>query len=290
MNKFEFVDAHVHYYDMKHPDLFYAHWQPGVPHPVLGSQIQKLAERNYFAEDYIEETLSSNVIQAVHVQAAIDSKDPVVETEWLQESYERTGYPNAIVAHADLKEPGVETVLERHCDYKNMKGVRDFSSGDYLVDSRFWQGFSLLEKFGLVSSIAAKWHEMDKVVSLAAKFPNIKIVLDHAGLPMERSKEYFDLWGKGISKASQAENIFIKISGLGMGDNNWTVDSIRPYVLHCIESFGSERSIFATNWPIDSLWSTYEELIDSYTEIIEDFSTDEKIAMFSANTKHLYKI
>jgi predicted TIM-barrel fold metal-dependent hydrolase len=107
---------------------------------------------------------------------------------------------------------------------------------------------------------------------------------------MERSKEYFELWAQGILMASKAENIYIKISGLGMGDNNWTIDSIRPYVLHCIDSFGTNRVIFATNWPIDSLWSSYENVVDSYVEIIQDFSSDEKVTMFSTNTKNLYGI
>ena len=131
---------------------------------------------------------------------------------------------------------------------------------------------------------------MTKVVSLANEFPNIQIVLDHAGLPMERTKEYFEFWRQGILTASKAENIYIKISGLGMGDNNWNVDSIRPYVLHCIDSFGPSRVIFATNWPIDSLWSSYENVVDSYLDIIQNFSSGEKIAMFSANTKNLYRI
>ena len=122
MDKLEFVDPHVHFYDMRHPELVYSHWQPGVPHPSLGWQIQKLAERNYFAEDYIAETRNANVIKAVHVQAAIGSPDPVTETEWLQEAAGRTGFPHGIVAHADLRDPGVERVLERHCESSNMRG------------------------------------------------------------------------------------------------------------------------------------------------------------------------
>ena len=86
MDKLEFVDTHVHLYDMQHPELVYGHWQPGVPHPSLGWQIQKLANRNYVAEDYIAETRNANVTKAVHVQAAIGSPDPVTETEWLQEA------------------------------------------------------------------------------------------------------------------------------------------------------------------------------------------------------------
>ena len=91
MTKRDFVDAHVHFYDMQHPELVYDHWKPGEPHPTLGWQIQKLAERNYVAEDYIAETRNANVVKAVHVQAAIGSKDPVKETEWLQEAAGRTG-------------------------------------------------------------------------------------------------------------------------------------------------------------------------------------------------------
>ena len=108
MDKLEFVDTHVHFYDMQHPELVYEGWQPSVPHPVVGWQLRKLAERNYIAEDYIAETRNANVTKAVHVQAAMGSPDPVTETEWLQEAADRTGFPHGIVAHADLRDPGIE--------------------------------------------------------------------------------------------------------------------------------------------------------------------------------------
>ena len=98
-----------------------------MPHPSLGWQIQKLAERNYLAEDYIEETKNIGVSKTVHVQAAIGSPDPVIETRWLQEAADRTGFPNGIIAYADLRDPKVETVLLEHLEYPNMRGVRDFS-------------------------------------------------------------------------------------------------------------------------------------------------------------------
>ena len=290
MPKLQFVDTHVHFYDMQHPELFYGHWQPGVPHPVLGEQIQRLAERSYFAEDYVAETRNANVAKAVHVQAAIGSKDPVKETEWLQEAADRTGFPHGIVAHADLRSSDVERVLERHRKYANMRGVRDFSYGDYLVESDFHRGFALLEKYDLVSSMAARWQDMEKLRGVAAKFPNIAIVVDHTGSPEERSAEYFERWKRGIALVAEADNILCKISGLGMGDNNWTVASIRPYVLQCIEAFGTDRCFFGSNWPVDWLWSSYDTLVDAYTEIIADFSHDDQVAIFSKNAEKLYKI
>ena len=290
MAKPEFVDAHVHFYDMGHPELFYAHWQPDEDHPVLGAQTRKLAARNWLAEDFIAVSRDSKVTKAVHVQAAIGSPDPVKETEWLQEAADRTGFPHAIVAYADLRDPGIEAVLQRHCEFPNMKGVRDFSYGDYLVEPDFHRGYALMEKYDLVASIAAQWPDMEKLRDLAARFPNTVIVIDHAGGPMERTPEYFNHWKQGMQTAAQAENIICKISGLGMGDHNWTVDSIRPYVLHCIETFGVERSLFATNWPVDSLWSDYDTIVNAYDEITRDFTEDERSAMFSFNTERLYGI
>ena len=105
-----------------------------------GSRYRRLAERNYLAEDYIAESRNANVTKAVHVQAAIGSPDPVAETEWLQAAADRTGFPHGIVAHADLRDPGVEGVLERHCRFPNMRGIRDFSYGDYLVEPDFPPG------------------------------------------------------------------------------------------------------------------------------------------------------
>ena len=285
-----FVDAHVHFYDMQHPELIYGDWQLGVPHPTMGMKLQKLAERNYLAEDYIAETRAANVTKAVHVQAAIGSKDPVKETEWLQAAADRTGYPHGIVAYADLRDSKVDQVLEGHCRYPNMRGIRDFSYGDYLVEPDFWRGFALMDRYNLVSSISAQWPDMAKLRDLAGKFPNVRIVIDHTGAPQERTPEYFEAWRRGMATLAEAENIVCKISGLAMTDNDWTVDSIRPYVLHCIETFGPDRCIFATNWPVDWLWSTYDTVVDAYREITADFSDAERTAMFAGNSERLYRI
>ena len=138
--------------------------------------------------------------------------------------------------------------------------------------------------------MSAQWQDMEKLRDLANKFPNVAIVVDHTGFPAERSTEYFEKWKRGMALVATADNIVCKISGLGMGDNNWTVDSIRLYVLHSIESFGVDRCFFGSNWPVDWLWSSYDTLTDAYTEIIADFSHDDRVAMFSKNAEKLYNV
>ena len=94
--------------------------------------------------------------------------------------------------------------------------------------------------------------------------PDIQVILGHAGFPVQRDAEYFDLWRTEMSAPGEAENVACKVSGFGMADNHWTIESIRPWVLHCIEAFGPGRIMFGTNWPVDVLYATYLEQTDAY--------------------------
>ena len=106
----------------------------------------------------------------------------------------------------------------------------------------------------------------------------------------ERNPTYYQRWRQGLAVAASAPNIICKISGLGMADHHWTPATIRPYVLACIETFGPARSLFATNWPVDGLFSDYATLLSAYAEITAEFSADERRAMFSGNAERLYRI
>ena len=290
MAKLSFVDTHIHFWDQQNPDLHYDMLMPDYEHPIIGPRFEKLRDFNYLADDYISETTKANVTKAIHVQAAVGIDDPVKETAWLQAASDRTGFPQAIVAHSDLRDSRVEDELERHTRHPNVRGIRDFSYGDYLVEPEFHRGFALLKRFNLAASMDVKWEEMHKLRDLGGKFPDTPIVLDHCGFPTARTDEYFSNWRRALTDLARAENVVCKISGLGMCDHDWSTESIRPWVLHCIEAFGTERCVFGTNWPVDKLFSTYDAVIDAYAEIIGDFSNDEQVAMFSGNAESLYGI
>lgn len=290
MAQLAFVDTHVHFWDLDDPRLTYSWLAPGVDHPILGD-IDAIKFPLYAGEELRRETESANVSKAVHVQAAIGTADPVDETRWLQEQADSTGFPHAIVAYADLKDPDVDRVIEQHLEASPlMRGIRDFSEGDYLVDADFERGFSKLARYGLVCDLDCFWENMPKARNLAGRHPDTTVVLDHAGFPLERTDEYFANWKAGIRTLAEAENVVCKISGLGMGDFRWTADSIRPWALHCIEAFGVERCVMGTNWPVDKLFSSYDAVVDAYAEILSDFSHDEQVALFSGNAERVFRI
>ena len=81
-----------------------------------------------------------------------------------------------------------------------------------------------------------------------------------------------------------------KISGLAMIDHHWSVESIRPWVETCIESFGVDRCMFATNWPVDSLFSDYATVVNAYREIVHDLDPADQRKLFRSNAEGTYRI
>jgi predicted TIM-barrel fold metal-dependent hydrolase len=284
-----FVDTHFHLSDLKHPDLRYSWLEPDAVHPFLGD-IDAIKAQHYWIEDYIAEIRFSNVPKAVHVQAALGIPDPVNETKWLQAFADRSGYPQGIVAECHLAQPDAGRILERHMAFPNVRGIRDFGQGDYLVDRAWRAGYALLARHHLVACIDTRYQKFPKILDLAAAFPDVPICIDHCAIPEARTPEYFQAWNRGLVDLSRGENIYMKISGLGMGDPRWTVDSLRPWVLACIEAFGPSRVVFGTNWPVDRMYSSYPDLIDAYACIIAGFPAAEQRAMFAGNAERLFRI
>jgi predicted TIM-barrel fold metal-dependent hydrolase len=289
MAKLPFVDTHVHFYDFSRDDLRWAWLEPDFIHPVLGN-IDGIKARRFVAEEYIAETRFANVSKIVHVQAALGSPDPVKETEWLQEMADRTGFPQGIVAECHLADDDYAEVLERHSQFANMRGVRDFGTGDYLIDPSWQRGYRELAKYGWVCCLDSDPDHYHQAAELARAVPGATMCIDHAGFPRKRDDEYFAHWKAELAKVAACENAVIKISGLGMCDPNWTVESWRPWVSSCIELFGVERSFFGTNWPVDRLFSSFTDVIDAYEELISGYSESEQVALFSGNAERIFKI
>jgi predicted TIM-barrel fold metal-dependent hydrolase len=289
MAEIPFVDTHVHFHDMQHPKLRYAWLEPGTKHGFMGD-IEAIQSQRYWADDFIGETRFSNVRKSIHVQAALGIPDPVDETRWLQAFADRLGHPHGIVAEVHLAQDDAQAVIERHLAFPNVRGVRDFGPGDYLVDPAWQRGYGLLGAHDLVACLDSTPEAYAKMRALAERYPDVVMSVDHAGFPRGRDADYFAFWKRELANLAGAPNVVIKISGLGMGDKRWTVDSWRPWVLTCIELFGVERSFFGTNWPVDRMFSSYPDVLDAYLAIIGDFSRAEQEAMFFANAERIFRI
>ncbi|WP_181167039.1 MULTISPECIES: amidohydrolase family protein [unclassified Mesorhizobium] len=289
MAELPFVDTHFHLHDMKHRQLRYGWLEPDAVHGFL-ADTDPLKSQHYLVKDYIAEIRFSNVPKAVHVQAAVNTPDPVVETAWLQAFADQTGYPHGIIAECHLARPDAASVLDQHLKYPNVRGIRNFGDGRYLVDAAWRRGFAELGSRNLVSCIDTRVELADDILDLARAFPDTQICIDHCAIPMGRDQASFRRWRGAMDVMAKSSNVTMKISGLGMGDPQWTVETIRPYVLGSIEAFGADRVVFGTNWPVDRMFSSYPDVINAYAEIISGFPKIEQAAMFSGNAERLFRI
>lgn len=283
-----FVDSHHHLWDMSKGRY---HWlEEEVPEETAVVGDYSAIRRSYLIEDLLADFEGSDVIKSVHVQAEYGGEDQVWETAWLQQIADEHGYPQAIVAKTDLASDGARAELERHGEQANMRGVRNFVQGEDLLTPEFRRGLQALSELGFSYDLNSTWEGMAEAREAAEMFGDLQFILGHCGVPMERTPEYFDAWRAGMATLAGAPNVACKISGLGMTDHNWTTGSIRPWVLACIETFGVERCMFGSNWPVDSLYSPYRTVVEAYREITADFTADERAALFRSNAEHYYKV
>ncbi|MBT3482679.1 MAG: amidohydrolase family protein [Opitutales bacterium] len=260
--------------------------------------------RDYFAKDLVADAGAWELEKSVHVQCYRDLADPVEESKWLQslaDDPSSKGYPHAIVAFADFSSPDVEETLSQHCEYKNVRGMRQnlnrhpneqwhMSDRDYMLDESWCKRFGLLEKYQLSFDLQLYYHQVPEAIQLIQRYPNILFILNHAGMPADRDSESINAWRSAMQRLALCENVVAKISGLGMCDRQWTVDSIRPFVTDIIEAFGVDRCMFGSNFPVDVLFSDYQTVWNAYDTITSDLSAEERAMLFHENAERYYQI
>jgi len=259
--------------------------------PVLGEY--KIIRQDWPMERLLRDFYGANVVGSVHIEAAYSGPDPVEETAWLEEVAERVGMPNAFVVYVDVTKPGAAALLERHAAASpRVRGLRPRAHPEDWRTPAFAEAMTALGRMGLSYELSTSPGTLLAGRDAARAFPETQVMLGHTGLPVRRDREYFDLWRAEMTELGREPNIACKVSGLGMFDHGWTVDSITPWVLHAIDAFGPDRIVFGTNWPVDLVFSSYLRQVDAWRWVIAraGFSRAEQDAMLNGNARRLYRI
>ena len=254
---------------------------------------------------------------------------PVGETRWLDgldmpELKGIVGYADLGLG-ADI-----EPVLAAHVEASGrFRGVRHMlaNSPDPGVHSfgpiaglsrsaEFRAGFALLAKYGLRYDAWCYHHQLDAIYELAAAHPEVPVILCHAGTPVgwggpfsqagrsEAARAEVDRsWRAGMAKLAELPRVHVKLSGLtmpalGFGfhdraippDGPALAEALGPLIRFVIDTFGPERCVFASNFPVDKVSCTWAALYDAYESIVSDASEDERRALFHDNAVRFYDL
>lgn len=292
------VDAHHHFWQ---PELGHQPWLlPEARIPFRYGSYEAI-KRSYLPPDLLRDGEGFNIVGTVTMETEWDIQDPIGEMEYTTAVAAEYGLPTASVAHAVLASPGVEATIEALAEFPLVRAVRnkpgqaptpaDADAQPTLLSDPQWQkGFALLGRYGLDFELQTAWWHFSEASVLAARHPDMQITINHTGLPSDRSREGIDGWSRALRLIAQNENVAIKISGIGLPGVPWTVANNREIVSIAADIFGSNRIMFASNFPVDGLAGSYRDIYGGFLEIASDWSPSEQRAAFIGNAVRHYRL
>ncbi len=293
------VDPHMHLWDL---DRHYYAWLQDTPLPNNpAGDMTPIAYKSYRLDDYLADAKGWNVVEVVHVECGLPPKDQLSETGWLQSIADQRGVIGGIVAGANLDDPGVEAMLAAHAARRNVRGIRQivnwhqdpaktYGPTDKLLDAQWREGFALLAKYDLSFDLQLYPSQMAVAAELADAHPDIPLIINHAGMPTDRDDAGLAAWREGLAALAARPNVSCKISGLAMIDRTWTIESLKPFVLRVIETFGVERCMFASNFPVEKVHGSFGAFYAAYDAITARFGDDERETLFAGAARRIYRL
>ena len=189
--------------------------------------------------------------------------------------------------------------MERHAARAFVRGIRhkpranpapaDAAPGG-MTDPAWRRGYAVLAGLGLHFELQTPWWHLHEAAQLARDFPDTPIILNHTGLPTDRGGAGISAWRWAMDGLAQCRNVAVKISGLGQAGSPWTVAANGDIVRATIDTFGIDRAMFASNFPVDGLCADFSTILGGFDEITRDLSAAERRALFHDNAVRHYRM
>jgi L-fuconolactonase len=225
---------------------------------------------------------------------AVQADDSEEETNFLLHLADENSFIKGVVGWVDLLSDNVEERLLRFFNDNKFKGIRHIVQGEpegFMLRKDFQRGISKLEKFNLTYDILIHPNQLIDAVKLVEKFPNQLFILDHMAKPNIKEGAISE-WARSISQIAEFPNVSCKISGMMTEANwkHWQYNDFIPYMDIVFNSFGIDRVLFGSDWPVCLLAGKYEEAYSILEKYIDNFSFEEKNKVMGENAKKIYRL
>jgi predicted TIM-barrel fold metal-dependent hydrolase len=230
----------------------------------------------------------------------------------------------AIIGHADLSlGDGVERVLDalREASPNRFRGIRHSVGWDphpeienrgvehQLASAEFRAGARALARRGLVYENVVHFPQLGELAEFANSVPNLTIISNHIGGLIRvgpygnRDDEVLPKWREGIAALAQCPNVVMKLGGIGQPRYGFDwhtrdipvgseelAESLAPLMTYCIDSFGPDRCMFESNFPVDKESFSYHVMWNAFKRMSADFSPSERADMFHGCAARAYRL
>jgi L-fuconolactonase len=201
----------------------------------------------------------------------------------------------AVVGWVDLQAPDLSDQLAEYRQYNKLKGFRSILQGEadrsLMLKPAFKSGINQLQRFGYTYDLLVLPDQLAYANALVSEFPDQPFVLDHIGKPNIRLRPFAD-WVKDIKALASHENVYCKVSGMVTEADyrHWKFEDFKPYLDVIFESFGIERIMFGSDWPVCRLAATYGEVMGILERYMANFSIVEQDLFWGGTAIKFYRI
>jgi predicted TIM-barrel fold metal-dependent hydrolase len=276
------IDTHQHLWDL---DLLEYPWLEDVP----------ALKRSYRIEDYLKATEGLQIEKSVYVEADVAESLLLEETNYVLEIAEREANPlEGVVAGSRPESVEFADYIERIKNHRKLKGVRRVlhTQPDELGQQpEFIRNVAQLARHNLSFDICVLAHQLSIALNLAKQCPDVVFILDHCGVPDVKGQA-LDPWQDQVAEIAACTNVVCKISGLvAYADPaSWRAEDLRPFVDHVIDTFGWDRVMFGSDWPVCTLTASYREWVEALQELVADAEVENQAKLFSENARRVYRL
>jgi predicted TIM-barrel fold metal-dependent hydrolase len=222
--------------------------------------------------------------------------------EWVTAESERAGFPHAIVGFADLQDENAPAVMAAQARSPLMRGIRQqlhwhenpqyrfAPTPDAMKTRQFRENMGVLADHGWLFELQLFAPQMADGAALAAEFPKVPFVLQHAGMLEDLSDQGRRAWREGMQRLADQPNVHSKLSALGTFIRRNDPDHIRNVITETVEIFGPDRCIWGSNFPIEKIWTDYRSVLDAAKEAIATLAQADQAAILAGNAVKLYRL
>ena len=273
------IDAHQHFWNFD---------------PVRDSWINDemaIIQRDFLPQDLQPLLTENNLDGSVLVQC--DQSE--MENEFLLNHASNFDFIKGVVGWVDLQSESVEDRLAYYHSFNKMKGFRHILQGEAergtMLRPTFMNGISKLQNFDFTYDILIYPDQIQYVGELVRAFPNQKFVIDHIAKPNIKEKSILE-WKKGMEALAEYPNLYCKISGM-VTEADWKnrgKDDCNPYMDVIVNSFGTKRIMFGSDWPVCLVAANYQQTLEIVVNYFSSFTQSEQEDFFGLNAINFYKL
>ena len=277
------VDTHVHF------------WNPGrLPYPWLAGV--PALNHAFMPDDYRAQALLPKVEKLVFVECGCDPASSLAEACWVAGLAASEPRLRGIVARAALERgTRVREDLAALAQIPRVVGIRrnleSETDPEFCVSEDFIAGVRELRAYDFSFDICVRHPQLPTVIELVRRCPEVRFVLDHCGKPAVRER-MLDPWRHHIEQLAALPNAHCKISGLLTEADlaDWRPADLEPVVVHVLETFGPERVMLGTDWPVLRLASHHERWFEALEHCLRGMPEESRGRLYQSNGEAFYRL